>query len=479
MKKILLFYTCFLVLFLTGASAEEKLIQVKGLVHLNSNVSSGEYSPEKLVKMAREAGINAVFLTENLKPKWEYGVFPFRNIIKRTVEKNGLLKYGVKKYNERIKAINENNPNMTVLMAAEVAPFYYWTGRPFRDKGLTLHDWDLQFFVTGLEAHDYESIPTLSSGSFSCYSWASIMMLWPVAFVIIGIISLKKKHPRFYLTDTLCWVLILAGVLFTLSNYPFKVVKFDQYHGSAGPGPYQEVINYINSKDGMVFWSNPEAKTNKTIGPVEFVSPAATKYMMETADYTGFCCFYEGYRDIGGPGGVWDILLTDYCTGKKEKPVWAIGEMAYHGSRASGGKEIDEVQTVFLVPSNSSRNILKAMKAGNMYAVRRSKEHRLQLESFAVEYEEGSKAGMGKELMARSPITVHFSLNWEGEPEDVITAKLIRGGKVIKEFTAAEPGEYTYNDSFYEPGQKTYYRLDIRAKYPGMLFSNPIFVKFK
>jgi hypothetical protein len=268
-------------------------------------------------------------------------------------------------------------------------------------------------------------------------------------------------------------------MIFTLHNYPFKIVRHDQYHGGARPGPYQEVINYVNNSGGAVFWSNPEAKTEKRIGPVEFVSPAATSYMLETEDYTGFCCFYEGYRDVGGPGGVWDTLLTDYCAGKRKKPVWAIGEMAYHGSEASGSKEIDEVQTVFLVPSNSPKNVLKAMKTGSMYAVRRSREHRLQLESFAVEYEGNGKAGMGEEILSQGPVAVRFSLNWDGEPAGAISVKLIRGGEVVKELFVTEPGEYNYNDSFYESGEKTYYRLDVRAGYPSMLFSNPIFVEFR
>jgi hypothetical protein len=202
--------------------------------------------------------------------------------------------------------------------------------------------------------------------------------------------------------------------------------------------------------------------------------------MLKTQNYTGFCCFYEGYRSIGGPGGVWDIVLNEYCSGERKKPIWAIGEMAYHSKEASGGKRIDEVETVFLVSSNMHENILKAMRKGSMYAVRSSKNHRLELDAFTVEYPRGRvSAGMGEELVASGPVKIRFKVDWQGKPERDVTAKLIKNGQVIKEFLVKRPGWFEYEDDSYQPGQKIYYRLDIRSKYPSMLFSNPIFVEYK
>ncbi|MGB2600809.1 MAG: hypothetical protein WBD12_02190, partial [Candidatus Omnitrophota bacterium] len=254
--------------------------------------------------------------------------------------------------------------------------------------------------------------------------------------------------------------------------------KYDQYHGPQGIGPYQEVIDYVNSKGGIAFWSNPEAETDADLGDVQFQSPPANEHMLNGKDYTGFCCFYEGYRSVGGPGGVWDAVLNEYCSGKRKAPIWAIAELAYHSKEASGGKEIDEVQTVFLIPENTRENILESMRSGNMYALRRTEEYELQLDSFTVKYEDKAQAGMGGILKAQGPVTVSFSVSWEGETEDKIVASLIRSGKVIKEFVLESPGEVVYQDDLCEPGTKVYYRLDIRGEYPSMLFSNPIFVDF-
>ncbi|MGB2631053.1 MAG: hypothetical protein WBD17_07505, partial [Candidatus Omnitrophota bacterium] len=114
-----------------------------------------------------------------------------------------------------------------------------------------------------------------------------------------------------------------------------------------------------------------------------------------------------------------------------------------------------------------------------MYAVRSSKTHRMELKSFMVENSKGQKANMGEELQADSPVTVRFEVNWTGEPEEIISARLIRGGMLIKEFFITEPGKFEYQDNLNNNGRKSYYRLDIRGKYPSMLFSNPIFVRSK
>jgi hypothetical protein len=460
------------------AQDEDGYKHVKGVVHLNSNVSSGEYSPEMLVEIAENKGVDTVFVTENLMPRWEYGLFPFRGVFKKIEKRKGLLEYGTEKYDRRIDAIDQKNPEVTVYISAEVAPFYYWSGNPFDKEGLTLNNWDLQFLVMGMDAEDYDNIPTVSNGGFAEYGPGSLLKLWPLLLVLLGGISLKKKHPRFYLADSLCWGIIIIGIGLLLYYFPFQDVKYDQYHGSRGTGPYQEVIDYVNSKGGMTFWSNPEAETDVDLGQVSIKSPTANEYMLKTDGYTGFCCFYEGYRSVGGPGGVWDTVLNEYCSEKRKMPIWAIGELSYHSKEASGGKEINEVQTVFLVPKNTRKNILGAMRTGNMYALRRTEEYELQLDSFTVKYENKVQVSMGGTLEAQGPVTVSFGISWEGETEDKVVVALIRSGKVIKEFAIESPGEIVYEDDFYEPGKKVYYRLDIRGEYPSMLFSNPIFVDF-
>lgn len=459
-----------------NAEGPEELIHVRGIVHINTNVSSGVYPPEYEAEKASGKDIGVVFFTENLRPRWEYGLYPLRNIIKKTVERDGLLAYGPERYAVRAASAGKKY-GITCIMSAEAAPFYYWTGDPFR-AGLTLHDWDAQLIVTGLSPGAYRGIPTIANGGGKRYGAGSLPALWPLALLAAGIFLLKRKFSRLYVSDPLCWAMITAGALFLVNNFPFKEVRYDQYGGPAGAAPYQAVIDYVSSRGGMTFWSAPEAVTDTVAGPVKFVSRSSEKYMLETHGYTGFCCFYEGYRKVGGPGGVWDRVLSEYCSGKRASPAWAIGEVAYHGSEGSGRKEIDEVETVFLSPSPGEGAVLAALRSGRMYAVRNSKECRLRLEDLTVEYPGGGKAMMGEELVSPGPVKVNFAVTWEGPSQGPVTAEVIRAGKVVKEYALTTPGAIEFADDFYEPGTKVYYRLDIRGGYPAMLFSNPIFVKF-
>jgi hypothetical protein len=58
-----------------------------------------------------------------------------------------------------------------------------------------------------------------------------------------------------------------------------------------------------------------------------------------------------------------------------------------------------------------------------------------------------------------------------------VVVRLIRAGAVVKVFEGALPLEITYEDEYFNPGEKTFYRIDMQ-KY-GVLVSNPIFVDYR
>jgi hypothetical protein len=461
--------------FSSGAGAGDR--KVNALLHLNSNVSSGSYPPEKLADMAREAGVDAVFITENYYPRWEYGAFPLRCLVKRVEERDGLYTYGVRSYSERISELDAAVGDVRVMMSAEVAPYYFWTGDIY-EKGLTLNDWDIQFLVFGLEEGEYERLPTVSKGSFSGYTLFSLLELWPLLILAGGIFLLKRKYSRFYVPDLLCWILIIAGAAGTLCHFPFKHTRYDQY-GGRDTGPYQEFIDNVIAGGGMLFWSAPESEVYKRMGPVTVASSDASEHMLSTDGYTGFCAFYEGYREVGGPGGVWDVVLNEYCWGERDRPVWTLGEMAYHDEHSSGGKDIDEVRTVFFSTDDSENEIYGAMRQGRMYAVRKGRDSILSLDGFRVTAVGGETAFMGGTVRSEGAVSLDIGVSWEGEVGDGARVRIIRNGKVIKELLMREPGVIEFVDDHYAPGQKVYYRIDIRTEYPGMLFSNPVFVEYE
>jgi len=64
------------------ASAGE-YIQLPGVIHVHSSFSSGQYSIGELVSRAGNKGLEVLILTDHDQVVMEYGLFPFRNLIKR------------------------------------------------------------------------------------------------------------------------------------------------------------------------------------------------------------------------------------------------------------------------------------------------------------------------------------------------------------------------------------------------------------
>jgi hypothetical protein len=60
--------------------------------------------------------------------------------------------------------------------------------------------------------------------------------------------------------------------------------------------------------------------------------------------------------------------------------------------------------------------------------------------------------------------------------EDRVQIRLIRSGELIETFSGPLPMEIDYDDKHFKPGQKIYYRIDVKGC--GLLVSNPVFVTF-
>jgi hypothetical protein len=51
---------------------------IPGLIHLDSNISGGKYSPYELVKIARKKGFKIIIITDHDTNHWEYGLSTIR-----------------------------------------------------------------------------------------------------------------------------------------------------------------------------------------------------------------------------------------------------------------------------------------------------------------------------------------------------------------------------------------------------------------
>jgi hypothetical protein len=82
---------------------------------------------------------------------------------------------------------------------------------------------------------------------------------------------------------------------------------------------------------------------------------------MWTRNYTGFAIFWEGMREIGKPGGVWDKVLKQFCEGQRKRPVWAIAELDFESDWAKN--LVEETLTILLLKDRTPE-VVRAFRAG-------------------------------------------------------------------------------------------------------------------
>lgn len=470
--------SAFLFLLLTAtAKAEDTYIRLHGVIHLDTNISDGVLSPEEMIKKVREAGIQVAIINDKDNQRVEYGIFPLRNIIKKVVERGSVMTYGARAYLERIKAIAKENPDMVILPGVEAVPFYYWTGGLF-NRDLKLVGFHKHILVIGLkEASDYEGIPSVSYNNPAVPGIWCLINLWPLVLLIAGVWMARYRKARviqfsrFKVTSTQRPFLIpgvllgIGGVLLVINNFPYCPRLYEQYHGDRGILPYQNLIDYVNKKGGMTFWAHPEARGRFKIGDIELDTQPYYTDLLKARDYTGFAVFAEGMRYTGSPGGVWDKLLIEYVEGKRERPVWAIGELDY-----KEGNWMGDTQTVFLVKDKTKKEILDALRNGRVYAV--MGEPKPVLEAFQVWDEVGERwveMGETASVGGRTRIRIKVVLS-DGR---TMTLRLVRGGEVIKTIRFDGILDEEWEDNLPIQTRKAYYRVDIDSR----LVTNPIFVR--
>jgi hypothetical protein len=465
----------------SGRADEYK--NVPGLMHLDSNISGGNFSPGELAEMAREKGFKIVVITDHDTNYWEYGLQPLRKILKKSIERGSILRYGVERYLEIFQQLNIRYPDMVSIHAAEAIPFYYWEGNYFK-KNLVMRNGHKHLLVIGLNtASDYKNLPSVGNGFPYKFSWIDILGLWPIVFIIWAVrllflrrrtLGAKKLEPIY--SCPYKWLgafFFLVGILFLYNNYPFSRPVIDQYHGDQGITPYQMLINYVNEKNGLVFWAHPETHQYQTINGINLLTEPYYLDLLKAKNYTGFAVFWEGSRYIGKPGGIWDQILIEYCEGKRENSIWAIAEAEYETSTFP----IEGSQTVFLLKEINRRSVLEALKKGKMYAVCGPGGVPLILDEFAVIDKAKQKKGvMGDELSLSLPAFVSIKISDPSFQRMPYTIRLIRNGKVIKTFSGLNQTNLEFEDDYFKLGEKLFYRLEIEGRWK--IVSNPIFVRF-
>ncbi len=473
LKRIFYLIPAFIFVSLSLAGATE-YIQVPGLIDLRTTYSDGALDPESLARLARQRGFDLIFINDHDRLVMEYGIFPFRNILRKRIELNSLNDEGAENYLNAIRRAQDQNPDMIIIPGSETAAFYYWTGSYFGDD-LTAHNYERRILTIGMDkAKDYEDLPILHNGLSTRYSIGFLPVFLP--FLISLVLGLFLLRWRGILRISGIIISVIS-LLFLINTDPLRSSPFDQYHGDQGIAPYQLLIDYVESRGGLTFWNYPETKSGvRKMGPIFVDTPPYPQVLEQSRGYTGFAALYGDNITVTEPGHLWDRVLLEYCRGERDRPPWGISTADFHGD-GRDGEILGNFPTVFLVGKKTREEVLSAMRRGRMYAYSGTYPQMMVLKEFSV-CSAGceAKAVSGEEMILNEPPRIRISLFSKEPSEDRVKVRLIRSGEVVQSFQGSLPMEIEHEDTYYKPGEKVFYRVDARGC--GTLVSNPIFVIF-
>ncbi len=474
-RRITILAAIFLtLLFFSKTANAREYYQLPGVMHVHSTFSSGRYSIEELIAKADEKKLGVLVLTDNDQLVMEYGLFPFRNLLKKREERNSVLQVGPETYLSEIKRLNTQQKSVIIIPGVQSSPFYYWEGDPF-DQGLTAHDYRKALLLIGLsDPADYYRLPRLHGGFSTRYvrDFLPRFIIFFAGFLLSVYLLFQKG--KFKISGL---VIALLSITLMINHHPFKSSRFDPYHGDQGTAPFQEVIDYVKSRGGLVFWAHPESNYSKNgvqMGPITMITEPYPDALIDSKHYAGFVAVYGDSSSAAKAGMHWDQILVDYCRGRRDQPVWAVAGSDFH--KEQKGFELDTFQTIFLVGNKRSQDVLQALERGRVYAVRKSKDSRLSLDQFKImDNSSGHAAIMGEEIKVQGPPIVEGRISASDQSRQAVKISIIRDGKHTWTFEGQTPLDFHLVDQEGWRG-KTYYRLDVKSKTGGYLLSNPIFV---
>jgi len=501
------------VLPFAGAQAQNSrnYHRLKTGIHFDSQVSGGKYTMGELAGIANSYGLDAAIITDHDNMKVSYGISPFQKFLKLSIQENSISRYGVENYLQEIDQINRIFPDIIFIPGVEAVPYYFWEGSPMYNN-LTLRNWHTHMLVFGFNSVDaFKNIPSIPKGGLGYkkpsgdimkyittnFMYFSMIALYIILFIItffsiikrsrrrldIAHVSRRKRKKYRFSWKAFFLTVIFAYVLYT--EFPFLPDQYDQYHKNQGAGPFQELINYVNKNNGLVYYAHPEVSSS-IVRPVKIpllsqsIKIETDSYphlITETQDYTGFAIFWEGMRTVGRPGGLWDIALDEYCRGYRKKPVYAIGELDFEESNELN--QVAATNTFIFAKERSREGVYEALRSGRSYATRDFTGNKILLDDFAAfDMATQRNAFIGETLMLYSPpVAIHIQMHSIVKTSKPIAIFLYKNTELVKTYQMYDSIDEWYVDQHRLSDTMDYYRIYVGSRDWITLVTNPIFIK--
>ena len=450
-------------------------LQIDTIADVKTNFSDGCASIKDIGNQSERLGIDAVIFGDYARNSIEFGVKPFERIFKNTTEGPSVLDRGASGFISEINDNDRQTKKTLLIPGVETAPFYYWSGSNF-DKNLTAHNWDKHLLVVGMgTASEYEQLPLPNSNLSLNYTKTLLNQF--ILFGFLCMMSMGAVYKGYARVITV--PIMVLFILLTINNHPFRSTPFDAYNGEQGVKPYQNLINYANSKGALVFWNHMESSSGiRQYGSANLSTFPYPNDLLKTKNYTGFQVVGDAPIQQAEAGQQWDKVLMEYLRGQRNQPVWGYGGNDYLCEDQNGDK-LGSVRTIVLVREKNRDALLNAMRKGRMYAVRQADDNRLSLDEFVVEDQKtGQQATFGQELNSTDFPAVKIKLRSIKGGNKTAQIQIIRNGVLAKEETVSLPYELTWRDVNNPKEKKAYYRVKASVNSMDHLISNPIFVKF-
>ncbi len=486
-------WVVFFVLFPTISSMGLKEREWReGLFRVNSSVSSGDMSLERIAKKARDAGFEFIVFSDQFLVHCEYGLPPLRNVIKKAVVRPGIVEYGIGNYFSELDRIDDGIEGLTIVPGADIAPLYYWERNP-AGGGLVCRQFSEQLTVFGpSDPVFYRNLPVIHNDRMG-FELLDIVRILPMLLCIAGLILVFSKPPELYSDrqghsysggkrKKICagTILLVTGIVWTLENRPFVKDNGMSPYRDSGTEAYQKVIDYLRnsqySASAGIIWSAPEATMKDKIGGIELLTLPYLDDIENTFGHNGFAGIYGDVADACDPGGFWEKMLDSYCRGiRKIRPV-IVGESDYHGRG-----RMDFIKTVVYTRAKDRKSILGAILSGASYAVFKQNGMQPEIHEFFLE-SGSSRAVVGETLNAGadSKINLVFKGGINGvEPgfDGKTRITVVHGGRILarENFSGRD-----FDMRVSIPPKKhdvSYVRINLSCKGAGAAITNPIFYR--
>ena len=466
-------------------------VQIPIVAHVHTTWSSGNRSLDTAVAQAEALGMRGLVLTENYELWFEYGLRPWRRLIRKVITFPSVSGRKAEAWLAEIAAVQARHPGVILIPGVEVIPYYYWTGS-LLGGDLAMDDAQRNLLVVGLtRAADYRALPLVGNGPRDGFTWGSLLPAVPGLLVLPGAWLWRYQRERrvrmgrFVVRQTRRYrlpalLLVLLGLAFLVDGFPFRSRPLEPYHGPLGTAPHQRLIDHVLAAGGLIFWSMPEANDYEEhafgrLGKVVTRTKPYPHVLRETQGYTGFGAVYDDNRPFVKPGGGWVANLLEDASGRRARPVWGIAEDAYH---SEGNKRFGRNVTIVLAETASRAGILGALRGGRMYAVQRAPAWELRLERFAVAEAGGAAEATLGETWRRAggALEVRIAVRGSDEGQHPLEVTLVRDGLVAYQAKGETPWRATLADPALPVRGRHYYRLEVRGG-GSELLANPVFVE--